>query len=364
MKSSIRVLALYLPQFHPIKENDEWWGKGFTEWTNVGRARRMFPGHYQPRVPADLGYYDLRVPEVRTNQAEMAEASGIEGFLYWHYWFGNGKQLMEMPINEVLKSKQPNFPFALAWANATWKGFVYGAAGRNTLIEQKYLGEDDYRNHFFKVLPFFLDERYIRCEGKVFFLIFQPFEHPDIELFIRLWQDLAIENGLLGIHFVAQTDRPDKLEELKAKGFDAVNLVRMYHSFSKGQSIFTRAAKRSFGMLLNRSLNIISYKSAMKYWLGKEETRHDCYPSIYPGWDHTPRSGNRGVILHGGTPDLFRTHCEEVFYKIKNKPTTHNFVILKSWNEWAEGNYMEPDLRWGHGFLDALKKALICFKKY
>ena len=167
-----RLLALYLPQFHPIPENDLWWGKGFTEWTNVGKARRYFRNHYQPRVPADLGYYDLRVAETRQAQADMAREYGVEGFVYWHYWFGNGKRLLERPFNEVLASGEPDFPFALAWANESWRGFAHGITNRNMLIEQLYGGVEDYTAHFRAVLPAFRDHRYITVDGKPLFMIY------------------------------------------------------------------------------------------------------------------------------------------------------------------------------------------------
>ena len=166
-----RVIAFYLPQFHPIPENDEWWMKGFTEWTNVGKARSLFPGHYQPKVPADLGYYDLRVPETRQAQADMAREYGIEGFCYWHYWFGNGKRLLERPFNEVLASGKPDFPFCLAWANESWKGFFHGVKTKQALITQLYPGEDDYIAHFETVLPAFKDPRYITVDDKPVFMI-------------------------------------------------------------------------------------------------------------------------------------------------------------------------------------------------
>ena len=200
-----RVIAFYLPQFHPIPENDKWWGKGFTEWTNVGKAKPLFKGHYQPRVPADLGYYDLRMPEVREAQAEMAREAGIEGFCYWHYWFGNGKQLLERPFNEVLASGKPDFPFCLGWANETWTNKSWEAGTRqmklSVLMEQKYSLED-YEKHFYSVLPAFRDSRYIQVDGMPLFLVFRPLEIPDGRVFINLWKELAVKNGLKGIHFV------------------------------------------------------------------------------------------------------------------------------------------------------------------
>lgn len=166
-KYKVRVIAFYLPQFHPTPENDKWWGKGFTEWTNVGKAKPLFKGHYQPKVPADLGYYDLRVPETRREQAELARQYGIEGFCYWHYWFGNGRQLLQRPFQEVLASGEPDFPFCLAWANHSWEDKQFNKEGGNKmLMEQLYPGDEDYIAHFNAVLPAFKDPRYIRVNGE------------------------------------------------------------------------------------------------------------------------------------------------------------------------------------------------------
>ncbi len=197
-KNDIRAIAFYLPQYHPIPENDQWWGKGFTEWTNVGKAKPLFRGHDQPKVPADLGYYDLRLPEARIAQAEMAKKYGIDGFCYYHYWFGEGKQLLERPFNEVLNSGSPDFPFMLCWANESWhsKFWSYeGVYSKKMLIEQKYGDEQEYERHFHALLGAFKDPRYIKIEGKPAFMIYKPLEFPDIENFIRKWQSLAIENG-------------------------------------------------------------------------------------------------------------------------------------------------------------------------
>jgi lipopolysaccharide biosynthesis protein len=204
MKNKARVIAFYLPQYHPIPENDVWWGKGFTEWTNVGKAKALFKGHYQPRVPADLGYYDLRVPETRKAQADMAREFGVEGFIYWHYWFGHGKRLIERPFNEVLVSGEPDFPFCLAWANETWKGFAHGMTNRNILIEQKYPGVADYTAHFYEVLPAFKDKRYITVKGSPLFMIYKPLGEPEVKVFMVIWQKLALENGLEKIYFVTK----------------------------------------------------------------------------------------------------------------------------------------------------------------
>ena len=222
LKTHARLIAFYLPQFHPIPENDKWWGNGFTEWTVVTSAKPLFPGHYQPRIPADLGFYDLRLPEVRIAQAELAKEHGIEGFCYWHYWLETGKQLLERPFEEVLKSGEPDFPFCLGWANHSWKGVYFGAQGRN-LIEQKYSGVNGCKTHFYNVLRAFSDEGYITVDGKQLFFVFAPKEIPDVKKFVDLWQEMALEEGLNGIYFVGGGLSAKDAEEM---GFDATSSYR------------------------------------------------------------------------------------------------------------------------------------------
>ena len=196
MDKRARVLAFYLPQFHPIPENDEWWGRGFTEWRNVAKARPLYGRHYQPRIPADLGMYDLRVPETRAAQADLARAYGVEAFCYWHYWFA-GRRILERPFNDVLRMKEPNFPFCLAWANQTWTGIWHGLHDK-ILIEQTYPGREDYIAHFRAVLPAFLDDRYVRVDGKPLFYVYVPKELPNSREFTDLWRELALEAGFNG----------------------------------------------------------------------------------------------------------------------------------------------------------------------
>lgn len=359
-----RLLALYLPQFHPIPENDQWWGKGFTEWTNVGKAKPLFRGHYQPHVPADLGYYDLRVPETRIAQAEMAKKYGIEGFMYWHYWFGNGKRLLERPFNEVLKSGEPDFPFALAWANETWKGFAHGLKNRNVLIEQLYPGDEDYIAHFNEVLPAFKDKRYITVDGKPIFLIYKPHQLPDASHFINLWQRLAKENGLPGIYFIAHHQstkehnyKPEgeSLQEMLSWGFDAVNFVRLTKCL-ENRSLFDKLYGRIKRFVYKIPL-AIPYKKAMRYFTADIDKDERVIPSIIPSWDHSPRSGKEALVLTNSTPELFGQHIDNVLNNVSEKE--NKLIILKSWNEWAEGNYMEPDLRWGTQFLKVLYDCMM-----
>jgi len=362
MKSTkARVLAYYLPQFHPIPENDVWWGKGFTEWTNVGKAKPLFPGHYQPHIPADLGYYDLRVPETREAQAQMAREYGIEGFVYWHYWFGNGKRLLERPFNEVLASGKPGFPFALAWANETWKGFWFGADGnRNTLIEQIYPGKEDYIKHFKSVLPAFQDKRYITCEGKPIFFVYKPKQHPEMKQFIGLWRELAQENGLKGIYFIgigqnkySEEKARSYYDEMMDLGFDAVNIINSYSAPIKSMR----------DKIKHKVIYNVMKLDLRKYCYDQFECPLDSlenvFPSILPNWDHTPRTGKSGIILHGSTPELFRQCLHKKIELIQKKTYDKRFLLIKSWNEWAEGNYLEPDLKYGKEYLEVLGQEII-----
>ena len=203
-----RVIAYYLPQFHPTPENDKFWGKGFTEWTNVGRARPLFHGHYQPRVPADLGYYDLRMPEIREQQAELAREAGIEGFCYWHYWFGGGKELLERPFNEVVESGKPDFPFCLGWANHTWSTRTWTSSKtgyQETIIaEMTYPGDEDHISHFYKYLNAFKDKRYIKVDGKLLFVIFAPQDFVDFPHF----KDLCLKSATKLFSVLLASKRP------------------------------------------------------------------------------------------------------------------------------------------------------------
>ncbi len=361
-----RVLAYYLPQFHPIPENDEWWGKGFTEWTNVGKAKPLFPGHYQPHVPADLGYYDLRVPETRQAQADMARQYGIEGFVYWHYWFGNGKRLLERPFNEVLESGRPDFPFALAWANETWAGFAFGADNhRPPLIEQTYPGENDFVAHFNTVLPAFKDKRYIQCEGKPIFIIYKPDQLPNAQGFIKLWRKLAVENGLKGIYFIAHSQNKYTDDEVmlardkrRKEGYDAVNIVNYMYRSTRDLPLWLHIIRS----LLHKNKKLRLLPNLQPYDISVFSTSFDSeenvFPTVFPNWDHTPRTGYGGSVLYNSTPAKFEEAVRNAYESVKSKSMDKRFIFVKSWNEWAEGNYLEPDLKFGTRYLDAIANVI------
>src|SRR5574344_98573 len=218
----IKVIAYYLPQYYPFKENDEWWGKGFTEWTNVGKAKPLFRGHYQPKVPADLGYYDLRVPEVAEAQAELARKAGVAGFCYWHYWFGNGRTLLEMPIQRVLKTGKPDYPFCFAWANHSWLNKSFGQGGNDQmLMEQLYPGEEDNEAHFYHCLEAFKDKRYMRYNDQPVFMIFDAMGFKEVDKFISQWNKLINKEGIADkFYFIANIFSTSYLEIVKKYGFD------------------------------------------------------------------------------------------------------------------------------------------------
>lgn len=383
MKTKARLIAFYLPQYHPIPENDVWWGKGFTEWTNVAKAKPLFNGHYQPRLPADLGYYDLRVPEVREAQAELARNAGIEGFCYYHYWFG-GKRLLERPFNEVVASGKPDFPFCLCWANQTWSGIWHGAPDR-VLAEQTYPGLEDYRNHFHAMREAFLDSRYLRIDGRLIYLIYRPTDLPDVSRFLDTWQELAIRNGLPGFHFVACLLSHQSAWNYKSHGYDSCVMVSnrgfsaSFRALLSGKSRisshgpgnadmrtesqilrreFVHRVKKRFRSSLGLFSNIRLYRDALPFLLEGCSDDPAVHPCLTPNWDNTARSQMRGYVLHESTPELFRLHVKNTLQLVRNRPMERRLVFVKSWNEWAEGNYLEPDQRFGHDYLNVMRQEV------
>lgn len=367
MKKKARIIAMYLPQYHPFKENDEWWGKGFTEWTNVGKALPLFRGHYQPRIPADLGYYDLRMPIIREQQAEMARNAGVEGFMYWHYWFGNGKTLMANIFQEVLESGKPDFPFCLGWANHSWSRRSWNSSAQNRkdvdLMLQEYPGDEDIVNHFNAVLPAFKDERYIKVDGKPIFIIYAPLDIPNVSHFLSMWRKMAKENGLKDIHFIGLASGWEhNYQTVLDTGFDALTLSNLWNAQTAvNGGYFLQMLKTKIRKYFPKlaPLDFYPYKKIIKHLFCEWDKKENCYPQIIPNWDRSPRGGRRAVIYTGSTPELFKVHIEDALSLIKNKQNEHKILFLRSWNEWAEGNYMEPDLRFGHGYLNSLRNTII-----
>jgi len=352
MSLRARAIAFYLPQYFPIPENDEWWGAGFTEWTNTARARKLFPGHQQPTLPSELGFYDLRVPETRQAQSDLARQHGVEAFAYWHYWFGNGSRILERPFTEVLHGGFPEISFCLAWANQTWSGIWHGAKDR-VLRAQLYPGPEDERAHFETVLPAFRDARYLRVDDRPVFYVFRPEDLPSASEFVARWQAMARAAGLPGLYLVAEMSDVHgriRYSSGEADGFDASVYMRLPAIRSRSAVLRMRLMRK-----LMRGPEIYPYNPSI---MNDSITGPHIQPCVYPNWDNTPRSRRGGVVLTGATPEKFRRNVEDAVASISGRPREERLLWIKSWNEWAEGNHLEPDLVHGRAWLEALEQGL------
>jgi len=367
-KNSVaRVFAFYLPQFHQIPENDEWWGPGFTEWTNVRRARPLFKGHAQPRVPGLLGYYDLTNASVRAKQAVLAQTHGVEAFCYWHYWFGGGKRILELPFNEVVKSGEPNMPFCLAWANQTWTGVWHGAPNR-VLVKQTYPGAEDEREHFSTLLPAFRDPRYATVDGKPIFLVYSPSDLPDPKSFVEHWRHLAISAGFPGLYMVGMSNNiyhPSLQFFDKRMEFGPGDFLDRQPPPSFLRRVVRIIASKYLSGILSTSIlcrlrlpAIYNYSSVVKNAFSSYSNVDDYIPCVLSGWDNTPRSGRRGVVFENFTPESFREYLRKALSQVGTRRPEERLVFIKAWNEWAEGNYLEPDTDTERDLLAVIKHEL------
>jgi hypothetical protein len=351
------TISFYLPQFHPTAENSEWWEPGFTEWTNVTKARPLYWGHQQPFLPSELGFYDLRVPECRTSQAALAREYGVSAFCYWHYWFG-GRRILERPFEEVLKHKSPDFPFCLAWANQTWSGTWHGAPDR-ILIEQTYPGVEDDLAHFKYLAEAFSDTRYIKLSGRPILYIFRPEDLPNPCEWSKSIRSFMKTYGFPDVYLVGEmsalTGGIPKAKSCEHYGFDAMVYMRLPALINKFTAAQMRLGRRVFGgpeiYPVDRKWNLPTVESESQF----------VYPCVYSNWDNTPRSSRRGLVVKGCSPDTYESHLTQALsYTVEHQPL-HPIVFVKSWNEWAEGNVLEPSRRFGRGFLEAHLRAVSKF---
>ena len=362
--SNRRIIAFYLPQYHATETNNLWYGEGFTEWSNVKKAKALFKGHYQPKVPSELGYYNLLDSEIRLKQALLAKLSKIEGFCYYHYWFGEGRMELEKPFQEVVRMQQPNFPFCLCWANQSWYSKFWNndiECEPKLIVEQKYDNQEWRERHFYSLLEAFKDKRYIKVDNRLLFMIYRPLEYPEVKTFMKHWQSLAKENNLNGFYFIGQANNDNEAISIKGLGFDRVNIVRKneYRNHWRYSNILTKYWNK-FQRVIGNAPYHYNYKNIYKTFIKKGglECYDDFYPTLIPNWDHSPRSGKRGDVFYNSTPELFEKHLKETLEITKDKIDNKNLIFLKSWNDWGEGNYIEPCIKYGRGYIDVMKKNL------
>jgi len=360
MDENLKIIAYYLPQYYPFKENNEWWGKGFTEWTNVGKAKPLFKGHYQPKVPSELGYYDMRLPLIAEEQAELARIAGVYGFCYWHYWFGDGQELLEMPLKRVLETGKPDFPFCLGWAAESWMAKNWNKDGFTkdvVLMEQRFPGTKDNEEHFYKYLNAFKDPRYIRIEGRPFFLLYGLKNFTDIQCFMDQWNELIKKNGVAdSFYFVGFPNLKKDFDVCERVHFDAITIGNLINTSYYKNGLHRKGMRfieRIIGRLRKRPIMIDYNEVIDKIWDDKCND-DDFLPTLIPNWDHTSRSGYNGTMFYNTTPELWEKMVKKVITNTKNKK--NKIIMLKSWNEWGEGNYMEPDLKYGRQYIDILGK--------
>jgi tetratricopeptide (TPR) repeat protein len=346
----VRLIAFYLPQFHPIAENDQWWGKGFTEWTNVTKAKALFDGHHQPQLPSDLGFYDLRIPEVREAQAELAKKYGIYGFCYYYYWFA-GKRLLYRPFDEVLASKKPDFPFCICWANENWTRRWDGAEHEVLMAQECWVDEQN-RAFAEHVTPILLDERYIRINGAPILIIYRHDLFPNMLRTTEQWREIFRRNSVGEVHLSIAITFNGLHTELNCLGFDSA-LQFPPHGFSAREITPTEVEATNF------SGKLFDYPNGVVNSVATKMPDHKLFLGTMPAWDNTARRRNTSHIFINSSPEIYEFWLRGAVEKTKQKYSgDERIVFVNAWNEWAEGAHLEPDQKFGHAYLLATRNAL------
>ncbi len=364
----IKPIAIHLPQFHPFPENDKWWGKGFTEWTNVTKARPLYKEHYQPHLPTDLGFYDLRLEEARLAQIALAKAYGIYGFCYYHYWF-DGKTLMHDPLERMLANPNEDFPFMLCWANENWTR-TWDGNEKDILVKQNY-SEADYIQHINYLIPFFQDKRYIKVNNNPVFIIYKSDDIPNLDNTIELWNTelkkvnleiywCRIERwtGSTGKNALNKFDAAIEFQPMSANFKSYIK-----HRANKYQkpNRLSRLFKRFINLYKTQTsqLNIYDLEQYIDYDLNNPPMEgYKIYPCVSPMWDNTARKGAKALIFKNSTPEIYKKWLKGKLNMFKPFSKDENFIFINAWNEWAEGNHLEPCIKWGRQYLEATLEAL------
>ena len=375
--SGIKVIAFYLPQFHIIPENEKWWGKGFTEWTNVKKAIPLFQGHDQPKVPLNEDYYDLLDNSVKLRQAVVAREYGIFGFCYYHYWFKDGKRLLEKPAEQMLQNPDINLPFCFSWANENWSK-NWDGGNHDIIMRQEYGGEQEWEKHIEYLMPFFKDSRYITVSGKPLFIIYKPEQIIDVYQMSKYLRKRMKEEGFPGICLAFQypsyyTDmyyrgdifdyriafEPVFSRDLKAHGKPGTDERVKWIRKIAGENVLSwfrkkRQEKLGTGWKKSDTLTHMSYE---KTWEGILNTQwtDELLPGAFVDWDNTPRN-KKGIVYDGFSPELFETYFSQLCLRAHNEQKT--MIFVNAWNEWAEGAFLEPDERYRYLKLEAIRRSL------
>ncbi|WP_455437889.1 glycosyltransferase WbsX family protein [Hungatella hathewayi] len=372
-----KIIAFYLPQFHTIPENDLWWGKGFTEWTNTKKARPLYDGHYQPKIPLNKKYYDLSDVNVMVGQAQLAKKYGVYGFCYYHYWFKQGKKLLEKPVENMLREPAVDIPFCLCWANENWcKNWDGG--NKEIIMEQDYGSKKDWEKHYRYLSQFFHDERYIKYNGKPVLIIYKPEEIIKFNQMIDYWNELSIKEGFLGLIILRQfptsmfydnfddshIDYSIKFEPIMSQSWEYFNQnpridYRTYVTNLKWKATLLYKILRRIKQILKQNKTVVSqlriedYDKAWNIILHDEPYGDKIINGAFVDWDNTARNVN-GCIYKGATPEKFGQYLKELI----QKESAMDFIFINAWNEWAEGAYLEPDEKHGYEYLDELARVI------
>lgn len=351
-------IAFYLPQYHPIPENDEWWGAGYTEWRRVVRGRPQFRGHEQPRLPGELGFYDLRVPEVRAAQADLAQSYGIDAFCYYHYWFA-GRRLLEAPFQEVLLSGTPSLPFLLCWANEPWTR-AWDGSSRDVLIEQTE-DPDDAAAFARDIIPALADPRYFRLDGRPVVLVYRAGRLQDPVRTTDTWRAVVTTAGIAEPFLCRVESAVDERGDPTLLGFDAaVEFQPDWAGIERTGSLAStlsaaRRRARSLRTIVNRH-RVIDYDNMVSYALGKPEPGYRRFSCVTPGWDNSVRRNRGATIVTRGSPDSYERWVAAAAHR--SRATSNRLLFVNAWNEWGEGCHLEPDARHHRAYLEAHQRGL------